>query len=70
MAEGVYRFTNTMPATWTNWKSGEPNGKSAENCPGIEDVNPFEMYDVGCDVQMRSVCQTPLGRWRSLRDLH
>ena len=36
------------------WRSGQPNGKTKENCVGVKDG---EMWDIPCKNAMRFICQ-------------
>ena len=53
--EGTWRDDNGVDISYTNWNSGEPNGKTGENCVQLLDTGKW--VDRTCQTSMASITE-------------
>lgn len=52
---GVFRYQNGVPAIYTRWRKGEPNGKGKENC--VHMYTDGQWNDKACNQKGLTVCE-------------
>jgi len=55
--EGVWRDVHSNAVSYNNWKSGEPNGRTGENCVGA--LPNGQWNDLSCDKRSEFVTELP-----------
>ena len=58
--EGNWVWNSGKEASFTNWRSGRPNGGTKENCAWMNIKYDGEWYDYPCDIVTSYICEIPL----------